>query len=138
MSGNGYRRRDFFVQALTACGSVLLVPSIGFGNPQVLQSRAVPSDAAADYFGDRLDTARTVGAAYLKQLGSDTSPASVLAATRGTLAIIEGAVHQREAIDVLVQAVRDDFREGRSVQLEGWVVSRTEAELCALTLLPAN
>jgi hypothetical protein len=34
--------------------------------------------------------------------------------------------------------VRRDFQQGRSVQLEGWIVSRTEAELCALTLLPAT
>ena len=39
---------------------------------------------------------------------------------------------------MLVAAVRQDFREGRSVQVEGWILSRTEAELCALTLLPAT
>jgi len=34
-----------------------------------------------------------------------------------------------------VRAVRDDFARGRTVQLEGWILSRTEAEICALTLL---
>ena len=85
-----------------------------------------------------MEAARAAGTAYLKQLGRDTSPASVAAATTATTAIIDSALNQREAVDTLVTAVRRDFREGRSVQVEGWVLSRTEAELCALTLLPGT
>jgi hypothetical protein len=134
----GYDRRDFVLQALVACGTAFLVPSIGFGDAQGQQTRTGAGEAAAGYFGHRLDAARAVGTAYLKQLASDTTAPSILAATRGTTAIIEGAVSQREAIEMLVAAVRQDFREGRSVQVEGWILSRTEAELCALTLLPAT
>ena len=135
----GYDRRDFLLQALVACGTGLLVPSIGFGNAQSQQTRTgAGGAAAAGYFGHRLDAARAAGTAYLKQLGSDTTAPAILAATRGTTAMIEGAVNQREAIEILVAAVRQDFREGRSVQVEGWILSRTEAELCALTLLPAT
>ena len=132
----GYHRRDFVLQALVACGTAFVVPSIGFGSAQDQQTRTGPGEAVAEYFGYRLDAARAAGTAYLKQLGSDTSAASILAATRATTSMIEGAVSQREAIDVLVAAVRRDFREGRSVQVEGWILSRTEADLCALTLLP--
>ena len=133
-----YQRRDFVLQALVACGTGLLLPSIGFGGAQVQQTRTGPAEAVAGYFGYRLDAARAAGTAYLTQLGSDTTAPSILAATRNTTAIIEGAVSQREAIEMLVAAVRQDFREGRSVQVEGWILSRTEAELCALTLLPAT
>jgi hypothetical protein len=133
----GYDRRDFLLQALVACGTTFLVPSIGFGDAQSQQARTGAGEAAAGYFGYRLDAARSVGTAYLTQLGSDTTAPSILAAARGTIALIEGAVSQREAIDILVAAVRQDFREGRSVQVEGWILSRTEAELCALTILPA-
>jgi hypothetical protein len=133
----GYHRRDFVLQALVACGTAFVAPSIGFGAAQGPQTRRGPGEAVAGYFGYRLDAARAAGTAYLKQLGSDTTAPSILAATRGTTAIIESAVSQREAIDMLVAAVRQDFREGRSVQVEGWILSRTEAELCALTLLPA-
>ena len=38
-------------------------------------------------------------------------------------------------VDALRRCDRDDFERGRSVQLEGWILSRTEAEICALTLL---
>jgi hypothetical protein len=40
--------------------------------------------------------------------------------------------HVRE---VIARRVREDFREGRVVRLRGWVVSRTEARLCALVAL---
>lgn len=134
----GYHRRDFVLQALVACGTAFLVPSIGVGNAQDQQIRSGTGEAVTRYFGYRLDAARAAGTAYLTQLGSDTTAPAILAATRGTIAIIEGAVSQREAINMLVAAVREDFREGRSVQVEGWILSRTEAELCALTLLPGT
>ena len=135
---NSYHRRDFVLQALVACGTAFLVPSIGFGDAQDQQTRTGAGEAVAGYFGYRVDAARAAGTAYLKQLGSDTTAPSILAATRGTTTMIEGAANRREAIEMLVAAVREDFRAGRSVQVEGWILSRTEAELCALTLLPAT
>lgn len=35
----------------------------------------------------------------------------------------------------LREAIRNDFRENRTFQVRGWVLSRTEADLCALTEL---
>ncbi len=52
------------------------------------------------------------------------------------LRTIAASPGERAAIAALVQAVRRDFREQRTVELEGWVLSRTEVELCLLTLLP--
>jgi hypothetical protein len=52
-----------------------------------------------------------------------SSALTILAAARGAL----------ESID---RTVRDDFERGRAVQLDGWILSRTEAEIRALTLLP--
>jgi hypothetical protein len=60
---------------------------------------------------------------------------SVLAAARGTIEVIDRSRDEPGAIRAIVRAVRRDFEEGRSVQVEGWILSRTEAELCALTLL---
>lgn len=138
---NHYPRREFVLHVLAACGTSLLVPSLVLGGQQLtspattVPAKTGPGPTAAEYFGYRLEAARAAGMAYLKQMGRDTSQASVMAATRDTAAVIDGALDQREAVDTLVSAVRQDFREGRSIQVEGWVLSRTEAELCALTLL---
>ena len=127
-------RRDFLCQALMVCGSALVVPG-----PLARGSQAMPSARAArastGYFGDRADAVRAIGEAYLRQMGREPNQESIRAAARGTLESIDRARDERSAIRALVRTVREDFERGRAVQLEGWTLSRTEAEICALTLL---
>ena len=130
---NSYPRREFLLRALAACGTPFLMPLASVEGLQKPQA----GTAAAGYFGGRTDAARAIGEAYVRQLG-DTSAESIRKASLGALEVIERASSQQNAIRALGLAVRRDFQQGRSVQLEGWIVSRTEAELCALTLLPAT
>jgi hypothetical protein len=127
-----FPRRDFLLQALTVCGSALLAP-LAQGSQATPDARS--ARASTGYFGDRADAVRAIGEAYLRQLGRDTNPESIRASARGALESIGRARDERSAIQALVRAVRTDFERGRSVQLEGWILSRTEAEICALTLL---
>lgn len=130
-------RRDFLCQALAACGSALVAPApLVDGHQATASDRAMRSSAG--YFGDRADAVRAIGEAYLRQLGRDPNRESILAAARGTLESIDRARDERSAIQTLVRAVREDFERGRTVQLDGWILSRTEAEICALTLLAAE
>jgi len=131
---NSYPRREFLLRALAACGTPFLMPLASVEGLQKPQA----GTAAAGYFGGRTDAARVIGEAYVRQLGLDTSAESIRKASLGALEVIERASSQQNAIRALGLAVRRDFQQGRSVQLEGWIVSRTEAELCALTLLPAT
>lgn len=126
----GYPRREFVLRALTACGTFFFVPT-----RSVLGQDAQGARAAAEYFGGRTDAARTVGTAYLRQLGLEATPASILQAARGATRTIARASSQQKAIAALVRDVQRDFREERSVQVEGWILSRTEVELCLLSLL---
>jgi hypothetical protein len=129
-----YPRREFLLRALAACGTPFLMPLASVEGNQKPQA----GTAAASYFGVRVDAARMIGEAYVRQMRLDTSAESVRKASMSALKIIERASTGPDAITALEAAVRRDFREGRSVQLEGWIISRTEAELCALTLLPAT
>jgi hypothetical protein len=131
---NSCPRREFLLRALAACGTPFLMPLASVEGLQKPQA----GTAAAGYFGGRTDAARSIGEAYVRQLGLDTSAESIRKASLGALEVIERASGQQNAIRALGLAVRRDFQQGRSVQLEGWIVSRTEAELCALTLLPAT
>ncbi len=129
-------RREFLWQALAACGSMLAAPAVARGAAQPTAStRALPSSRA--FFAGRADAVRAIGAAYLRQLGSGTDRASILDAAPAALEAIARGRDERGAVRRLTRAVRDDFTRGRTVQLEGWILSRTEAELCALTLLDA-
>jgi len=131
---NSYPSREFLLRALAACGTPFLMPLASVEGLQKPQA----GTAAAGYFGGRTDAARAIGEAFVRQLGLDMSAESIRKASLGALKLIERASSQQSAIITLRDAVRRDFQQGRSVQLEGWIVSRTEAELCALTLLPAT
>ena len=135
----GYPRREFILRALAACGTSFFVPTAVDAAARDWQAGADAgqgAQAAAQYFGGRTDAARTVGTAYLRQLGLEPTPGSILQAARGAARTIERASSQEKAIEALVRDVQRDFREERTVQVEGWILSRTEAALCSLTLLP--
>lgn len=127
-------RRDFLWQALAVCGSPWLAPESSSAGSQETPSDRAPR-AIAGYFGDRADAVRAIAEAYLRQLGHEATHESILAAARGALETIGRARDERNAIRALARAVREDFERGRSVQVEGWILSRTEAEICTLTLL---
>ena len=127
-------RREFLWRALAACGTVLVVPARSGAGAQDDRSDRTALTSAS-YLGGQAEAVRAIGEAHLRQLGRDASRESILAATRGTLDAIDRAQDQAAAIRALVRAVRRDFEQGRTLQLEGWILSRTEADICALTLL---
>jgi len=134
-------RRDFLLRVLAACGTPFVAPAISAGadqQPINEPSTDVSVRAATSYFGASADAARAIGHTYLRYLQVDPTRASILEHAAGALQLLATARSQKAALTELVSAVRRDFREGRVLQLEGWVLSQTEVELCALTLLPAS
>lgn len=65
--------------------------------------------------GEGWNDAAVLRAALLQQLGDASNPSA--------------------ARQALAEAVREDFRATRTVELEGWIVSETEARLYALAVL---
>lgn len=84
------------------------------------------------------ESARVVGRAYLEAVPaegnalqlSDTLMASLNLDAENAGALAPEQLHQR-----LRERVRADFRNGRTVKLEGWILSQTEARLMALIAL---
>jgi hypothetical protein len=128
------------LSVLAACGTPLFTRTVSADATQattVVPDSARASHLAVGYFGTtQADAVRAIGEAYLKHMRIESSPAAILTAAAGTLALIDAARTQTANTTALVAAVRRDFQEGRVVDLQGWVLSRTELELCALTLLP--
>ena len=144
-------RREFLISALVACGAPFLSdvtfaqvkpkPNTTKVAPTARKPRSITpkqgTQVAAAYFGPGEAAAlQAIGTAYLKHLGVEATEEAILASASDTLQIIARAPTDPAAVTALAQAVRSDFREQRSVQLEGWIISRTEAQLCALSLLP--
>lgn len=136
-------RREFLLRVLAACGTPVAV-SVGSASARPTPQAETPSgggssaelSAATTYFGEGAAAARAIGEAYLRHLNIQPTRASILAHTRRAREIVATASTESSAVTALSDAVRRDFTEGRVLLLEGWVLSLTEVELCALTLLP--
>jgi hypothetical protein len=132
-------RREFLMRALMACGAPFLVEvthaqSTQKPPPQISSKRG--AQVAASYFGvGDADALKAIGTAYLKHVGVEAAEPAILATAAETLQLIGRSATEAAAITALTQTVRRDFREQRTVQIEGWIISRTEAQLCALALL---
>lgn len=119
------RRRILGIIAAT--GGAALVSSLPSLGRRLLLSEsllAVLSDPAG---------ARDIGRAYLQQVPSEANGRQLVSLIaerypRGMAA----QVHVDEVREYLSNLAREDFAHGRTVELNGWVLSRTEARLCAL------
>lgn len=129
----GRRRCLQFVLALPAAvqGSVWQQPALAASDPLPALSNLSRLVAPAQ--------AGSVGDAVLPGLGHPTAEALVLAlvARLSVVARIDltGVCTTATLHRALQQAVSADFAEGRCVTVGGWVLTRTEAELCAWAAL---
>ena len=74
-------------------------------------------------------SARTIGRTYLQQHPLETNVHHLLEE------IVASPANDRELMVVLQQRIQKDFVEERVVKLDGWILSVTEARLCAPTAL---
>jgi hypothetical protein len=88
-----------------------------------------------------VDGARGVGREYLRQVSTEASPgvltARVAERLPGGLGTID-TVSDDRLRELLLSATAEDFRGLRTVELDGWVLAKTEARLCALAALDGS
>lgn len=123
------QRREFLT-GIAALPLVLVLPTPA--------SEGAPPGGAVDVFPDELDrvlddrTPEDLGRRYLATRPQEDDPAR-LRALLGLTGSLDpsrpgGAAERSD----LRRRARDDYAAGRTVQINGWVVSRTEARQCAL------
>jgi hypothetical protein len=127
------RRRTFL---LGAAG--LGVSLAWWYGPSPFRGEFLPRSERLASLLEHVDGARTVGREYLRQVPAEASP-GVLAARvaerlPGGLATVDTA-SDGLLRELLLSAVAEDFRDLRTMELDGWVLARTEARLCALAAL---
>jgi hypothetical protein len=121
-------RRRILQQLGIALGSTVIgFPARSAQIPHFLSHESALS-AALDQLIVHTGSAAVVGEAYLAQFDDERS-ASVL--TRRILASLPPELKRIEA-QALHRRIRADFECGDVVNLHGWLLSRTEARLCAL------
>lgn len=135
MTEPGLGRRAFLAAlvGLGAGGGLFLLlrrtgPAGGAGEELRIALGAFPSD---------LDHARALGRAWLEAGGSADDEAALLASLFGEPGRDRPASGRALAAR-LRERVREDFARGRTVELRGWTLARSEAQLCGLLELLAQ
>lgn len=122
-------RRRFLV--LAAGGGTAVVVGLGLklgldrGDPQTTGGAGPSPDAAADA------AAEAVGRRYLEETPAESTEAELQAALPGELADVQPG----EETARLAAAVQADFDQGRTVELDGWLLSVTECRVAALSVV---
>jgi hypothetical protein len=86
----------------------------------------------------RRQSARAVGRAYLRVAPGEADPQILMGAITGTTPDLHRVLDHGDDADLgaaLRNRIRRDFADGRTVSVEGWLLSQTEARLCALAEL---
>lgn len=122
----------------------LLMGGVGLGLPLLWHSLRswLPVRVFRDSDSSRLArlfkserSARVVGQEYLRGTPEEARQDVLTALIVGRLAAGHrglGAATDGQVRELLVRAAQQDFQEGRTVELHGWVLSQTEVRLCAL------
>lgn len=99
-----------------------------------VRSRA---DRLTGIFGQKR-SARAIGRAYLRHAPEAADPEFLIDAICGTDANLHRLAGHGDEISLeaaLRDRIRQDFADGRTVRVDGWMLSQTEASLCALAEL---
>ena len=129
-TGTGCTRR-LALSSLGASALSLLIGSVSWG-------RARNTGELSAVLGALMyhpDTARALGQLYRRQHPEEDNPALLTRLALSGLAPLGAGTQHPAAAELasrLEARVRDDFAHGLTVQLDGWILSRTEARLCAL------
>jgi hypothetical protein len=127
-----YTRRFVLVSMGCASGlSLMLQPKAALAAGQSLDPITVKLQSlVSDPVG-----ARAIGRLYRRQFPAEDSPGILTHLTLSSLladAPEVAALDRNGLLRRLHECVRADFTTAVTVQLDGWVLSRTEARLCAL------
>ena len=131
-SANAMSRRKFLLLGGGIGGFVLGTPgltwlaSVWQDQEQTLHSRLIT-------LFDHQQSARVIGRTYLQRYPQEADIRVLLK----NVVVPDGLSRpgNREFMDVLQWRIRQDFIEEKVVKLQGWILSTTEARLCALTAL---
>ncbi len=124
-----------------ALGSV--IPSKASAAGAVLGSEDANITSRLTRVYSHRDSAATVGRAYLAQTPRVRTSDGLIRLLSQRLSLQENAEHapalealNDQALQThLAEAIKADFAAERVVEVDGWVLAQTEAQLCALTAL---
>ena len=129
----GPTRRIFIATSVAILATLFRRSLHGLRDLPIDEGLAV--DLVRIFDGDQ-SSARAVGREYLRQTPTEASVAKLVSLICADDTEPPPSVRSRQAIcDWVSPKSRDDFRSGRVVKVHGWILSVTEARLCALSAI---
>ena len=129
-----FSRRNFISFSAAILAGIMVSPDI----TQRYLSRNRLGNRFVKTFAHDLKSARAVGQAYLRNVPQESNACILtdMILKRGTdLMLRLDALSEKDLIAKLRDLITDDFTSENTVQVDGWILSRTEARLCALCAL---
>lgn len=130
-------RRQFMLLALAAAGAVAArskLPAIAAGWPK--PENLLRSKLTALFIHQ--ESAQAIGLAYVQSYPNEADAQAledqIALGIAGGRAVLAGA-GGREMSALINDRIRQDFEAEQVVKVQGWVLSITEARLCALSAL---
>jgi hypothetical protein len=118
--------------------------ALGFTRPSsALAKLGMPSNLDAlvlslDGFFTQKDSVAIIGNEYLKVRPHEADArllVDLIFSCQPEQTVNPVEARQEELRDLTTQQIRTDFEDGRIVRVRGWILSETEARLCALVAL---
>ena len=130
-------RRRFFTITL-GFGILAFIQPHGAWTPLIERTRQVPRSSRLTKLLRQKESARIIGLEYLRIVQHEADPEMLVDLI--SLGFSDGykALHNADTAklrELLRLRMQQDFEEGHIVKLQGWIVSVTEARLCALVAL---
>lgn len=126
------KRRTFLVSA------AVLGSGAGIATWVATRASYSPAEQAvlsvAEQLADDPDVV-LVGKAYLEQTNAETDQRALIEQLAESLPAVKPVDESGVGNESVIQQVQADFDEGRTVMVEGWTMSVTESQLCALAAL---
>jgi hypothetical protein len=130
-------RRSFLRMLFFLGATVFLRRADAFGTTATSHAEDWLSSKLANFFHNK-ESARAIGLAYLRTVPEEANARQL---THFICSSWEQRYDEMVHADaakiktILLRQQREDFEKGRIVDLQGWILSETEARLCALAAL---
>ncbi|HET9826553.1 MAG TPA: hypothetical protein VFP87_14535 [Chitinophagaceae bacterium] len=132
-------KRRIFVKLAAATAASLYLPNLSCKSENDIVARTLSQPHALEHICDA-ETIREIGNAYQKLVPNENSKATLMRLLAANIDVYpsDRSVDRELVSSVLDKRVRQDFQENRTMVVDGWILSVTEARQCALFSLTQN
>ncbi len=118
--------RKKFIFMTTAAAAILAIPVWYYNSCSSVYDQSLTKPQLLSNIWDT-ETIAEIGEIYKKQHSSENSPSKLIKLLSESISSEKG-----EIVAFINQRIKEDYKTGRIVTIDGWILSVTEVRQCAL------